>query len=536
VIPRLVYDGSSEFAATPGRHPRGREMRIDVRLPADRPRRWHLRVVEEIARTAGAAVAVTAVPGDPTPTGLDLLFALERTLGRGRGETAADRLDPGAFAGRSGGATTADLVVDLTGRREPAPAGGVRLEFAVDEAPPLTGTVAAILAATSPRLTVDRVDADGRRRIDDWRVAIEEPRRAIAATAIVLARLAHLAIRSATAIATVTEPSPLPPGPPLAPDETSPTPSTLAFARATLGRRIADRLRRMVRSPDDWRILWRLRDPARPFEVPQADPTRFRRVPDDGRRFFADPFPIRVGGRSVLFAEEFPYATGKGILSVAEIGDDGRPGDFRPILEDSCHLSWPHVFEHAGTVWMIPESTGRRRVELWRAVDFPDRWVLDTVLLDDVEVHDPAVAEIDGAWLMFGNERSPWCSSWDALIVFSAPALGGPWRPLGDGPLRVDVASTRPAGRMFRLSDGWRRPVQDSSTGYGSGLAVTRPTIVDGRPLGEVLERRIRPVAPARGLHTWNRSPHGATEFETVDVLAPASLAEELLPWSITAG
>jgi hypothetical protein len=43
--------------------------------------------------------------------------------------------------------------------------------------------------------------------------------------------------------------------------------------------------------------------------VPQLAGATFTRIPDDGARFFADPFPIHRDGRDYLFVEEFPYAT-----------------------------------------------------------------------------------------------------------------------------------------------------------------------------------------------------------------------------------
>jgi hypothetical protein len=303
---------------------------------------------------------------------------------------------------------------------------------------------------------------------------------------------------------------------------------TGALVAATLGRRVLARLTRPLATAEDWRTIWRLRDPASPADRPETDPTPFAMIPDDGRRFYADPFPFRFGDRVHLFVEEFPHATGKGILSVAEVAGDGRPGPFRPFLETDCHLSYPQVFAAEGETLMIPETTGRRTVELWRAVEPPDDWRLDTVLISGTELHDPTIVESGGRWFLHGTGREEGSSSWDALHVWTAPALRGPWTEIGPGPLRVDVASVRPAGRPFATGDGgWIRPVQDSSQGYGGALALAR--FDPSRPGTETIERRIAPAAPWTGLHTWNRALHRARVFEVMDLFGPARPAGEAL-------
>ena len=56
-------------------------------------------------------------------------------------------------------------------------------------------------------------------------------------------------------------------------------------------------------------------------------------LPDDGRRFYADPFPIVWRGRTFLFVEEFEHRRGKGVISAVEFGADGPLGAPEPVLE-----------------------------------------------------------------------------------------------------------------------------------------------------------------------------------------------------------
>ncbi|TBW36472.1 hypothetical protein EYW49_14130 [Siculibacillus lacustris] len=494
-------------------------MNITVYVPADRSRRWHLRVVTQIARLPGSVVAVIPIGTDRTPPGLDLLFDLERLIGGSRDETAVDLIPLRDFEVFRAGSATVDLVVDLAGADVSSSIRTIRLSCG--GLPPLAGAASSAIGEEPPILSAEICDGEGRHVFDSWVIAVEDRCRASASTSMILARAAQLAILATrSAVAATASPRTGLVGDVPAFRAVGST-AVAALAGATLGRRIARRLKRAVTAPQDWRTVWRLRRPRSEADAPETDPTPFHMVADDGRRFYADPFPITVSGRTFLFLEEFPYATGRGLLSVCEIGDDGRPSKFRPILEQNCHLSYPGVFEYGGEIYMVPETTGRRTVELWRSSRFPDQWELHATLLSCFELHDPTIAEIDGGWWMFGTGRDPWCSSWDALHVLRAPSLFGPWVEVDECPTRVDVRSSRPGGRLFRHGGSWHRPVQDSSKGYGSGLAVVGLDLRDGGAPRETVVRRLRPSAPFHGLHTWNRARHERGVFEAMDVLGP---------------
>ena len=243
----------------------------------------------------------------------------------------------------------------------------------------------------------------------------------------------------------------------------------------------------------------------------------FRRLADDGARFYADPFLWCAGGETLLFVEEFPFATGKGVISLARRGDDGSFGKPEPILEASCHLSYPFVFARDGAMWMIPETSGRRTVELWRAERFPDRWTLHAVLLDDVDLADATICEIGGRLWMFAASREPWTSSWDALSLFSAETLAGPWIAHPDNPVMVDFKAARPAGRILRCGDRLVRPVQDCEGGYGAALGFAAIDAISPGDYRQTILAVARPAPPDSGLHTYDR----AGGLEVIDRFGP---------------
>ncbi|TIW90963.1 MAG: hypothetical protein E5V57_32935, partial [Mesorhizobium sp.] len=190
--------------------------------------------------------------------------------------------------------------------------------------------------------------------------------------------------------------------------------------------------------------------------------------------FYADPFVLERDGRHYLFVEEFPYATGRGVISVAELGEDGTFGVPRVVLEEMHHLSYPQVFAQAGEIFMIPESGAARELVLYRAAQFPDRWVRDTVLMTDKDFNDATLLELDGRFWLLGTERFGYGSASDTMTVYSAPSLRGPWVAHALNPIAVDHSAARPGGAFIRQGDAVVLPVQNGSKAYGGGLGLMR--------------------------------------------------------------
>lgn len=480
--------------------------------------RWQQHVIEVVTASPDVVATIVAAPeAPPTLPGLDLLFAFERVFVGADRDTAVDRVAPP----ESTAAATPDLILDLTGRLPPQTRAPV-LRATCLGLPPLVGAIVAVLDDRSPTLEFERVEPSGEvRHATCWRVGVEDRHNTLLAVSQILGRLAHGVLVALDEHVRDAERG----GDPGVRAERRAAPNGAASLRLltrAVASRVLRRLERRLREPPDWRVIWRRRDPATAPLAPETDPTPFRLLPDDGRRFYADPFVVSEAGRTWLFVEEFPYATGRGVLSLAEIAPDEAIGTPRPFLEQGCHLSYPQIFAEAGTFWMIPETSGRRTVELWRAVAFPDRWERHAVLLEDVDVGDATVVRRDGRWWMFGCRRERWCSSWDALDVWQAPSLAGPWTPIARSPAKVDVASARPAGAMIETAAGLMRPVQDSSRGYGCGLALARVDRLDETGFAETILQRFVTPPPLHGLHTWNRAATPNGLVEVMDIFARA--------------
>jgi hypothetical protein len=184
------------------------------------------------------------------------------------------------------------------------------------------------------------------------------------------------------------------------------------------------------------------------------------------------------------------------------------------VFAFSSHASYPQLIEHSGDIYCIPETLAQRRVQLFRADPFPNRWVPDTVLLQDFAGADATVCQHDGRWWLFvGNHDD---QDETKLFVFYATDLRGPWQPHAANPVKCDLRSARPAGPLFWLDGALHRPAQDCSRTYGGAVVVNR---IERLTPQEFLERPVQHLRPAaqgpypHGMHTLS----GAGNVTLVD-------------------
>ena len=312
----------------------------------------------------------------------------------------------------------------------------------------------------------------------------------------------------------------------------------MVHAIATLSRRLARRLDTLSRGGDRWAIAWRNAAGTRFDPARGASAITYSRIADDGRRFLSDPFPAFSKGHAWVFCEEYPYATGKGLISVIDLNDPKMQP--RPIIEEPHHLSYPMIFADNGHCWMIPESGASNQISLYRCVAFPYNWVREAVLIDNVAASDPTLYRDDrGYWLFFTSCAGKGSPS-DRLCLFHAPALQGPWAPFGQQPLAIDPKTSRPAGQIVSAGGTLYRPTQDCTHRYGGAIVWCRFTLPSARPFAqdEVGTLRPRDTRMLPGGHTFNRCGpletvdlFGAPKGELVEfVYEPKAAAGDLAP------
>lgn len=225
------------------------------------------------------------------------------------------------------------------------------------------------------------------------------------------------------------------------------------------------------------------------------DPTQGTDLIAPGNAYWADPFLFEHGGALYLFYEEFDYGTGLGHLAVGRLEGDALIPLGR-ILDSPDHLSYPFVFRWQDDILMIPETSARAGIEVWRATDFPTGWELAANALNGVQASDTVVFEHQGRWWLLTNLCHDSFGDFGAelhLFAIDGPMLNRV-TPHPLNPVVIDTTRARGGGRVFARDGRLFRTSQDNSHGiYGFGLNLTEITELSDTVFHE---RRIRHIRP----------------------------------------
>lgn len=492
-------------------------MRLNLRLNGDCVRAFHVALADRLSRLPGMELSVDARPAaGGAPRAAEALFQLETLIHRLPANGTARRVPLSALAGHARPSMPADLTIDLVGDVEPQQGRRV-WRLAYDGVCGEEALLALILAGRTP---LARLEQNG--------AVVAEGRLGTEYHGIALASFQDMLARSASMIVAAVEGAARTPLPALPEPscETSPAamPSATKLgvraAKAT-ARRIVQQIYHLCYNAPHWRVGWRETKGMDLYALRAHPQSGWRDLPDDGSRFYADPFPVLYRGQVTLFVEDYIHSAGKAILSAVAFGPDGPAGTPKPVLELPYHLSYPFVFERDGQMWMVPESGANRSVDLYRATAFPGGWVKEATLVSDLVASDATLVEHGGRWWMFATVRDGGGAFSDQLHLWSAPDFRGPWTPHPKNPVLIDIASARPAGRMVSRDGQLLRPVQDCRRSYGAALGIARVTRLDDTGFEQVVETILNPGAgwAGRKLHTLNEA--GGLEFIDGSAMAP---------------
>src|SRR5215470_11295906 len=169
--------------------------------------------------------------------------------------------------------------------------------------------------------------------------------------------------------------------------------------------------------------------PAAPYPVLSA-----AQVSDADAYYVADPFMLEHEGCWHMYFEVLLRASRRGVIGVAT-SRDARTWAYRGlVLEQPFHLSYPQVFAHDRTIYMLPETIGAEAVRLYRAVRFPDRFEPVRDLIQGVYA-DPTIFFEGGLWWILACS-TPYENR--TLNLFFAERLLGPWQEHPRSPIVSD--------------------------------------------------------------------------------------------------
>lgn len=226
--------------------------------------------------------------------------------------------------------------------------------------------------------------------------------------------------------------------------------------------------------------------------------------PNAKGKYLADPCVVSSDSKTYVFCEEYWRKGDRGVLVASDLSNAPKL-EPRVVMPADHHLSYPHIFEHDGDLYCIPESGSIRRADLYRCLRLPDRWSYVTTLIDDFAARDATLVRHEKKFWLFCTSDELGHRGYNShLYVWHADDLFGPWRPHLRNPVKIDARSARPAGNFFLHDGALYRPSQDCGRNYGSAIRINRVDLLTERDFKETVAGVIRPPAGRydKGIHT----------------------------------
>jgi len=246
----------------------------------------------------------------------------------------------------------------------------------------------------------------------------------------------------------------------------------------------------------------------------------FKIMPINRHEWYADPLVFHYKMDDWLFCEVFDRDCNKGRIGVAKLDSD-NPQKPRIVLDIDSHLSYPCVFQKDGEVYMIPETTTRRNIMLFRSISFPDKWEQVGEILSGGEFADTTVFQDGKHTFLFTFEQYEGNGSITRIHVLDASQ--GFSSNLTEIAVGNDDFSDqlRGGGNFFYANGKLMRPSQDCEPYYGYGLNFMEVDSV----FPVYKERLVKKVTPTdirgdikyeiKGIHTYSLT----NSYEVIDVM-----------------
>jgi hypothetical protein len=265
-----------------------------------------------------------------------------------------------------------------------------------------------------------------------------------------------------------------------------------------------------------WQLLYDINDGGELFS-PRYE--SFRKLSSPRGIFWADPFVIAEDEKYFIFVEEFIYKKNRAHISVLTLDKSGNFLSSRRIIERSYHMSYPFIFKTDNTYFMIPETCKNRTIELYKCIEFPDKWEFDRNIMENISAVDTTLFHFNNKWWLFTavdqTDNISGCSA-ELFLFFTDDVLKGKWESHPLNPIVSDIRTARPAGNIFIQDGKICRPSQNCAGRYGIGFNINHITKLTENEYEETLLSKINPDwdKKLRGTHTLNFD----RDFTVIDV------------------
>lgn len=245
----------------------------------------------------------------------------------------------------------------------------------------------------------------------------------------------------------------------------------------------------------------------------------FSVLPISKKYWYADPIIFNYEGVDYLFCEVYDRSKDIGYIGVSVI----REGVLKKpeiIMDIGSHLSYPCVFEQNGTIYMIPETTTQKNVQLYKANNFPYEWEFVRELLNDEEFADSTFFQKEDKQILLTFQHYKGNGSITKTHVFSAMDIEAQGlKAYSSNDFDFNDYS-RGAGKLFEYKQKVYRPAQICTKEYGYALNFMQVSFDDNN-YNEKIVASVYPESlmfafkkKIKGIHTYALTD----DYEIIDV------------------
>lgn len=226
----------------------------------------------------------------------------------------------------------------------------------------------------------------------------------------------------------------------------------------------------------------------------------------------ADPFLVKEGDRYYIFYENLKIGGKGGTLYVGEIDlEKMEVKDKREILRENFHLSYPNVFKIDEKYYMIPESYQGGKLLLYEAEEFPYKWKIKRVLLENMKCVDFTFFKRENIYYCFFSPEkkgdsscgNPYSSSLECN--YTEDIIDGELKPLEEKTVSQSPESSRMGGNFLFQGENIYRLSQDCSRTYGETLNLHQVISVSPQKYQEKFIRKLKKPENTLGMHTYTK-------------------------------
>ena len=198
-----------------------------------------------------------------------------------------------------------------------------------------------------------------------------------------------------------------------------------------------------------------------------------KRIEPKKDQAWADPFLISYKKEDYLFFENYEFSKQKAKISFIKISNNNIL-EVNDALDMKFHLSYPFLWKEKNNIFMMPETGEKKCVQIWKAVEFPKKWIQHKTLFKDQSCVDTTFFDTKNGerWLFTNKSDDKYNDHNSELYVYKTDKKFNKIIPHKYNPVIIDSRIARNAGNIFYNSKNQIvRPSQLNILDfYGKGL------------------------------------------------------------------